>query len=367
MQADSGHSADGRSLDAAARALRAGAQLYEVIGTPLYATLCALGADDPEIVALASRGRAGAAPMHLFSSVHYLLLRNPQDALSRYFGTLTAQPAAPATVFPEFLRYCREHREEILQLLETRTVQTTSADRCKTVLPLLSRVADEAGEPLHLVEVGCSAGVLLTFDQYAYDAQGRGRLGAADAPLTLKLSVTGGPPLRIPKIGTRVGLDLHVLDVSSEDERRWLLALSFPEQREQQRTLATALNVVAQTPIRMIEGDALHTLPAVLAEIPDPLCVFHSACLMYWTAQAKEALEELLVKASANRSFYRVSIEPTERFTAEQKGQTENVGQARARGPIRGEAIITRYRRGIAKRVAVARTASDYGSVEWQN
>ena len=263
MPADPTPTETGARLDAAAGVLRAGVHLYRVMGTPLYSTLCAHGASDPDIVALVSRGREGAAAMHLFSAVHYLLLRAPGDSLSRYFATLTPDPAAPEDAFPEFVRFCREHREELLQLLDTRTVQTTFAERCRTVLPLLSRVADEAGEPLNLVELGCSAGVLLTCDKYAYQLEGGGRVGAADAPLTLSLAVTGGKPLRIPRIGIRIGLDLHVVNVSSEDERHWLLALSFPEHRQQQAVLATALNVVAQTPIQMIEGTrSIHSRPS---------------------------------------------------------------------------------------------------------
>ena len=352
-------------LNAAAGALRAAVHLYGVMGTPLYATLSARGANDADIVALVSRGNEGAAPMHLFSSVHYLLLQDPSDPLSRFFATLTPSPEPPEDAFPEFVRFCREHRERILKLLDTRTVQTTYAERCRTVMPLLSRVADEAGEPLNLVEIGCSAGVLLTFDKYAYELEHGGRVGAADAPLTLSLAVIGGSPLRIPRIGARIGLDLHVLDASSEDERRWLLALSFPEHREQQAVLATALNVVARTPIRMIEGDALDTLPAVLAETPDPLCVFHSACLMYWPSQAKAALDALLVDASRNRSIYRVAMEPTDRFISEQKGRTDGSEQSGGGARIGGEAIITRYHGSVVDRIATARTAPHYGSVEW--
>ena len=355
----------GERLSAAAGALHAAVHLYGVMGTPLYATLAARGANDAEIVALVSRGKEGAAPMHLFSSVHYLLLRDPSDPLSRFFATLTPSPQPPEDAFPEFLRFCREHRQEILELLDTRTVQTTYVERCRTVMPLLSRVADEAGEPLNLVEIGCSAGVLLTFDQYAYALEQGGRVGAADATLTLSVGVVGGPPLRIPRIGARIGLDLHVLDAGSEDERRWLLAFSFPEHREQQAALATALNVVARTPIRMIEGDALDTLPAVLGDTPDPLCVFHSACLMYWPAQAKAALDALLVDASRNRNIYRVAMEPTDRFESAHRGHADGSGQTGQVAPIGGEAIITRYRGGVADRIASARTAPHYGSVEW--
>jgi hypothetical protein len=352
-------------LGASAAALRAAVHLYRVMGTPLYATLCARAASDADIVALVSRANAGAAPMHLLSSVHYLLLQDPSDPLSRFFATLTPSPRPAEDAFPEFVRFCREHREEILQLLDTRTVQTTYAERCRTVMPLLSRVADEAGEPLNLVEIGCSVGVLLTFDKYAYELEHGSRLGPADAPLTLSLTVTGGRPLRIPRIGARIGLDLHILDASSEDERRWLLALSFPEHREQQAALATALHVVERTPMRMIEGDALDTLPAVLADTPDPLCVLHSACLMYWPSQAKAALDALLVDASRNRSIYRVAMEPTDRFASEQKGLTDGSQQSAPGARIRGEAIITHYHAGAVRRIASARTAPDYGSVEW--
>jgi hypothetical protein len=359
-------------LSAAAAALRAGAHVSEVMGSPLYANLCARGANEPDVVALVSCGQEGAAPMHLLSSVHYLLLKDRGDRLSRFFATLTPNPEPPGEAFPEFLRFCAEHREAILQLLRTRTVQTTYAERCKTLMPLLSRVADEAGEPLHLVEIGCSAGVLLTFDKYAYALAHGGRVGAADAPLTLPLSVVGGHPLRIPLIGSRVGLDLHVLDPSKEDERRWLLALSFPEHREQQSALATALTEVVRSRLRMIEGDALDTLPSVLVETPDPLCVFHSACLMYWPSQAKAALDAVLADASRNRSIYRVAIEPSDRFQSAQKGRPDGAAPAAQVVPahdalISGEAIITRYRGGNVERIATARTASNYASIEWHD
>jgi hypothetical protein len=365
MPFDSTQPGQAARLSAAAAALRAGAQISGVMGSPLYATLCALGANEPDIVELVSYAQEGAAPMHLLSSVHYLLLQDPGNPLSRFFATLTASPKPPADAFPEFLRFCTGHREAILQLLHSRTVQTTYAERCKTLMPLLSRVADEAGEPLNLVEIGCSAGVLLSFDKYAYALTDGSRVGAPDAPLTLPLSVVGGRPLRLPRIGCRVGLDLHVLDANSEDDRRWLLALSFPEHRDQQAALAAALKEVAQTPMRMLEGDALITLPAVLPETPDPLCVFHSACLMYWPSEAKAALDALLTEASRTRSVYRVAIEPSDRFQSAQKGRTDDPSSAGRGARVSGEAIITRYRGGIVERIAAARTAANYASVEW--
>ena len=155
------------ALDMVAGAFRASAHIYREMGTPLYAEFCEGGAEDADILSLADHGMEGAKPSHLFSAVHYLLLGDPSDPLSRYFATLADDPLPPGGAYPELARFCREHRDELRHLLQTRSVQTTYAERCRALLAPMCEVAREAGEPLNLVEIGCSAGVLLVFDKFA--------------------------------------------------------------------------------------------------------------------------------------------------------------------------------------------------------
>jgi hypothetical protein len=354
-----------QNLDTLAAAFRAGSQLYDRMGATLYSVLCREAAAEPELLALAAHGQDAAAPMHLFSSVHYLLLRDPSDPLARFFATLVETPAPPKDAIGELKRFCRERRDEILELIRTRTVQTTFVERCRALVAPMSVVAEEAGEPLNLVEIGCSAGVLLTFDKYAYELNDAGRLGPADAPLTLQGEVRGGPALRIPRIGARVGIDLHPVNVRSEEERRWLLALCFPEYREQQARLAIALEEVARSDIRVLEGDALDLLPGVLAEVPDPLCVFHSACLFYWSAEGREALNAMLRDASRERDIWRIGIEPTDSWNAWNKGRAETAEEREAGARPAGGVTISSYRRGVVESRFVARNSSDYGRLDW--
>jgi hypothetical protein len=366
---DEGPPRPGRENDriaTTAAAFRAGAQIYRALGTPLYGALCEDGANDPDIIALASHGQDGAQPVHLFACVHYLLLRDPGDPLSRFFATLAGKAAAPQAAFPDFARYCRQHRDEILVLLERRTVQTTYVDRCRALMPALCIVAEETGEPLNLIEIGCSAGLLLAFDRYAYDVNGSYRLGPADASVVLATDVRGGPPLRIPRIGRRIGIDLHPVDVTSEDERRWVIALSFPEFRDQQTRLAAALDVVARTDIRTLKGDGLALLPKALAETPDPVCIFHSTCLFYWSQPARAALDALLVETSRSRHIYRIGIEPSEHFDAWYAGRAgaPKEAQAIAQGAW-GDVTMARYRQGCVDTRIVAHTAWDGGAFEW--
>lgn len=164
-------------LQAAAAAFRTNAGMYRDMGSELYGCLFAQAADDQDLVELASHGQEGARPVHLLSAEHDLLLRDPGDPLAAWFRTLTSEPVSPATAFPQLQRFCRERRVELLDILRSRSVQSTYVERCWSLRPALAHVAALAGAPLDLVEIGCSAGVLLTFDQYAYDLAGRGRIG----------------------------------------------------------------------------------------------------------------------------------------------------------------------------------------------
>jgi hypothetical protein len=358
---------DGRfQSETTAAAFRAGVPIHQAIGAPLYAALCAGCADAPELVDLASRGQPGAQPMHLFSSVYDLLLADPSDPLSRFYVTFTDEPAPAAQAFPEFRRFCREHREAIVERLENRTVQSTYVERCRGLLPAFSVVADRAGEPLNLIEIGTSAGVLLTFDKYEYDLGSAGRLSAPEAPLTLKGEVRGAPTLHIPRIGARIGLDLNPLDPRQEDQRRWVIALIFPEFRDRQANLAKSLDVVAATDVQFVKGDALDLLPAILVETPSPVCVFHSTCLMYWSPEAKAALDMLLRAASREREIWRVGIEPASDYDAWYAGRAKETDKAqRAHDASWGEVTIGRYASGAVESRVVAGTSWDGGVVDW--
>lgn len=358
--------AAGEGLEMVAATFRASEQIFGGMGARLYAELCKGVVGSPELLEMGARALAAARPAHLFSAVHYLLLSEPDQPLARFFATLSDDPSPPEAAFPVFRRFCLQHRDAILDILDTRTVQTTYVERCAALMPLVSFVADQAGEPLNLIEIGCSAGVLLAFDKYAYEVTGRGRVGAAGATLVLEAEVHGGPDPRIPQIGERVGLDLHPVDCRSEAERRWLLALCFPELRDEQRRLAAALDIVGQTEITMLEGDAMEHLRDVLARTPDPVCVFSSACLFYWSRDARAALEELLVAASRGREFYRVSLEPTEDYDAWAKGRSPGAAEGLATlQPSTGVVSIIRYRDGVAEGRAVAQKLGPLSGLRW--
>jgi hypothetical protein len=343
--------------------LRAGEAIYAAQGSPLYAALSRAGAEDPFTVELVGHAMRAAPPVHLFTSVHYLLLGGLADPLARYFPTLSSDPAPPDQAWTDFRRFCGEHHDELRRLLDTRPVQMTYVERCRTLLPPMCHIAEQTGEALNIIEIGCSAGVLLTFDRYAYELRETERVGPSDAPFVLEGRLTGGPRLFMPRIGRRIGIDLNIIDPGSEEDRRWMLATCFPELKAEQTRLAQAMAIVAETDIRWLEGDALELIGDAVAQMPDPLCVYHSACLFYWPEEAKATLDQRLRDLSQERRFYRIGIEPTDRFNNWQSGH----GDADRASRPTGEITVTRYENGEVQGRVMALSSANFGSVWWQD
>lgn len=80
--------------------------------------------------------------------------------------------------------------------------------------------------------------------------------------MVLTCDVTGDPPLRLPEIVWRAGIDLDPLDAADAGDRRFLTSLVWPGERGRSERIAAALDIVAAHPPLLIRGDASD--PAVL-------------------------------------------------------------------------------------------------------
>ncbi len=217
---------------------------------------------------------------------HEFLIALPED--KRQPNLLFAAIRWAAGRVPEALELdetLRNHASTIRQEMLNRSTQTNEPGRCAVLLPLLSRLP----QPIALIEVGASAGLCLFPDLYAYDYnisahQLGGNPAEPDTPV-LHCSVTGAAPLPVkrPDVVWRAGLDLNPLDLEDEDAVQWLQTLVWPEQDARLLRLQKAIAVAKQHKPRLIRGDLLDDLPALLEQVPagtKPV-VFHSAVLYY--------------------------------------------------------------------------------------
>lgn len=173
----------------------------------------------------------------------------------------------------------REWREFVLAQADRlvaectrRTLQTNEPLRTAALLPVLS----EIDGPIALLEIGAAAGLCLYPDRYSFrftDGEGRVRraLDPLDgpSPVLLESTVSGDlPPLRLPEVVWRAGIDLAPLDAAAADDRRWLRALVWPGEEGREQRITAALDIVAADPPLLVAGDAAAHLDDLAASAP---------------------------------------------------------------------------------------------------
>jgi len=153
-----------------------------------------------------------------------------------------------------------EHADDVVAEASRRSVQTNEPQRCAALLPALSGVDG----PIALLELGASAGLCLFPDRYSYRYRGGPDLDPAGGTSTVVLAcdLSGDPPLRMPDIAWRAGIDLAPLDAADPADRRFLTTLVWPGEEGRAARIEAALDIVAAEPPLLIAGDA--TDPAVL-------------------------------------------------------------------------------------------------------
>ena len=193
----------------------------------------------------------------------------------------------------------------IVATILARSTQTNEVGRLATLVPAFATVPG----PLALIEAGASAGLNLYPDRYSY-AWGGAPVGSG--PL-LSAEVSGPAPLptAVPEIAWRGGIDLHPLDVTDADQMRWLTNLVWPEHDERRQRLARAIEVARADPPRLVRGDLLDELPALVDEAGrhGTVVVFHSAVIAYLSPADRDRFQDLMTGLVADGRCHWVSNE----------------------------------------------------------
>ncbi|MDV2685975.1 DUF2332 domain-containing protein [Alkalihalophilus lindianensis] len=279
----------------------------------LYETLSKEIAKDEALLTLCSHARAGQpVPNLLFGAVHYLLLSGEKDVLADYYPSLVAQPKRTKEAFIPFKTFCENHKEQIQTLLQTKLVQTNEVRRCSYLYPSFSAIYEKAKRPLALIEIGTSAGLQLLWDYYRYSYEETEEFGNLNSPVHIHSQVKGeNVPALLkdrPQIEARYGIDLHINDLTNEDDYLWLKALIWPEQHTRRALFDAAAMCVAENKesLHLIEGDGVELLPSIVADISDDaaICVFHTHVANQMPQEVKQRLQVTIKEIGQRRDIY---------------------------------------------------------------
>ena len=274
---------------------------------PTYARICRIIAADPELHGLLLEAPTGQRlPVLLLAALHDVVLGDPSCALAPWYPSVSGVEPSAEDPEPALRATIDGHCDRILALLRTRQVQTNEVNRCCAWWIGLGQLTADDTRPIHLVEIGASAGLNLLLDRYEYRFSADGAPVGADAS-TVQLATelrTGDPgtswQLGAP-IVSRVGLDQRPLDVTDPADARWLEACVWPEQRVRFDRLTNALAVATEDPPRIVEGDLVDGLRPLLHAAADDshVVVLSSWVLAYVPRERRTAFLEMLAAESA--------------------------------------------------------------------
>ena len=166
--------------------------------------------------------------------------------------------------------------------------QTNEVARSGGLMPGFLTIAHETGLPLALMELGCSGGLNLLPDHYAYRLGGLSA-GNPESLLLLAPQWIGEDPPNAPlRVVSRVGVDLSPPDLSDPLQRARMLAYVWPDQVERLERMALAMTIVSEHPPEIVLGDAAEFVETrVKPKKGVATTVFHSIALQYFPESAK--------------------------------------------------------------------------------
>jgi hypothetical protein len=364
-------------LELVQRRMRRFANVDSVPVSPLYHHLAEKSAEDGEICALlTAASEEFATPTLLLAAVHRALQANPFHELANYYPSLGGNYGVDGATWPLFRAFVLERAEQIRTLIATHTTQTNEVRRAALLYPAVAMAASHTSGPIGLLEVGCSAGLLLNLDRYGYRYQteqaGQLLAGPAKAGVGLHCALELAPGATLPvlpkkiAIGARVGLDRAPVDLTDEDQYAWLEACIWADQPERVRLFAAAASAQRGDPPDLVAGDAIDDLPAVAARIPAelPVVVITSLALLYLPTERQLAFLTALSELAARRTVSWVSNEDYSSAMAHVLPGQENVMRSKGE-PSFGVVGLVRWEKGAPVARALARTAWHGERMTW--
>jgi len=236
---------------------------------PTYWSICRAAAGDPSVLQLADRVPPPQLRVPVFlAAVHHVLLGGVDHPLaSRYKSVCQLRgqrhrAADDETMARELGDFCSQFADAVARRCETRATQTNEVGRCTVLRAVLGSLAATGVQGVALVDLGCSAGLNLFVDAYGYDVGGHPAGPARAQPLLVSELRGAVPPLGLPRIDARTGVDLSPVDVADPDGVAWLLACLWPDDLARFERLEAAIAVAAarQRDVTIITADMVDGL-----------------------------------------------------------------------------------------------------------
>src|SRR5215467_5263726 len=213
------------------------AQVYRHFGevdaagtSPLYERVAvALSESSEALRAIEAAPARKRNPTVILAALHDLALAGRAPALAAAYAAADGDAAAGAAI-DTLLRMTGS----VVAIAVRRRTRADETGRCAVLYPAVAEAAHRAGATaVGLIDVGCSAGLNLNVDRVGITYSNGQSVGDPSSPVQQSSSLVGERPIPargMPEVVARIGVDRDPIDVTNEDDARWLRACLPPDQ-----------------------------------------------------------------------------------------------------------------------------------------
>lgn len=275
------------------------------LGSPFMGDLCDRMASDIEnggvvaglVADWPGNPRRDALSLRIAGFLHHSVLSGAAPDLAETYPQADKSWSMDR-VWPVASTWLEQHGEAARTFMRS-PPQTNETRRSIALLPGFLKLAEQYPGPMHVLELGASAGLNQNFDRFAYQTSSWQRAG--ESGVVIDTDWHGAPPpAGVPlAIGSRAACDQSPIDVSDPAAALRLKSYTWPDQPERLARLDAAIALAKSHGTKVERADAGQWLVERLSARPETglIVVFHSVFLQYPPAEVRRAIRAALEEA----------------------------------------------------------------------
>jgi hypothetical protein len=299
----------------------------KVLGSPFMHDLCEAMAADIEaggpvaglIEGWPDNPRRDALSLRIAGYLHHSVLTGEAASFAALYPSAD-QDWSMERIWPEARAWLASNLGAARAFMRS-PPQTNEVKRSLALLPGFLYLTHAFPGPMHLLELGASAGLNQLWDQFDYTTPAWSRSGAGR--VRIETAWDGPAPAHLSAritVASRAACDQAPIDVRVPANVLRLKSYAWPDQPERLARIEAAAAMATEMSVRVDAADAADWLTKRLAARPAEglTVVYHSVFLQYPPAEVRAALRTMIAEAGAEatpaRPFAWLCMEPAAFF-----------------------------------------------------
>ncbi len=244
--------------------------------------------------------RKDALGLRLAGALHYAVLSGTALELATVYPKGDANWDIEA-VWPRARAWLADHVASTRRFIE-HPPQTNETRRSIIFLPGFLKLAARYKQPLHLLEIGASAGLNQNWDRFNYQTATWHRQG--DSEVTVRSDWRAPVPEHLNvdlEVASRAACDLKPIDLSDPDQVLRLKCYTWADQQERLTRLDAAIRLAQDCETIVEPADAVEWIAKRLANRPGSgvTVIYHSVFLIYPPREVIARIMQIIREAGA--------------------------------------------------------------------